>query len=385
MNRRAYSYVLSTLCVLVFGICRPEYAQQVEPVGTKSALYPLSTAISKGVVNTRMSLFSATDQKHVLDAIQNLDPGMIYAAYVGVWGTIRQQDLNSAGQLASKLRQLLPRTILGGGVNESVSLSTPAQTLMCGGQLGTKTFAPAAMIDPKQRALGDTAWLDLANPVARDYYVCVGMELIDRGYTLIGFPEHENVIAHASSKPEAVKNFVSLLETLRHYGTEKGERIYFSGDPATDDTVKEIDFYYVPSRFYHQTFAQKYQNKIARPGIGVGYSYSLSPARVQDVLAAAPRNAHVFFYVDNWDANQDDLRRFMELDRSNRRYLLTTSAQTAHRYGAYFIPPMLHCVDCIPAKVVGDKCEIRPDGKTEYDAVTCGDIPAIKEIFTTQE
>lgn len=243
MNRSAYSYVLITLCVLAFGISQPEFAQQVEPVGTKYALYPLNTAISKGVVSARMSLFSATDQKHVLDTIQKLNPGMIYATYVGVWGTIRQQDLNSAGQLASKLHQLLPQTILGGGVNESVSLSTPAQTLMCGGQLGTKTFAPAAMIDPKQRALGDTAWLDLANPVARDYYVSVGMELIDRGYTLIGFPEHENVIVHASSKPEAVRNFLSLLETLRRYGTEKGERIYFSGDPATDDTIKEIDFY----------------------------------------------------------------------------------------------------------------------------------------------
>lgn len=85
--------------------------------------------------------------------------------------------------------------------------------------------------------------------------------MIDRGFTLIGFPEHENVIGHASSKPEAIKNFVSLLDTLRHYGASKGERIYFSGDPATDDTVKEIDFYYVPSRFYHLTFAQKYQKQ----------------------------------------------------------------------------------------------------------------------------
>lgn len=364
--------------VLVLGFCRLVDAQQAEPVPPKPDLYSLNTAISKGVVSTRMSLFGATDQKHVLDTIQGLDPGMIYATYVGVWGTIRQQDLNSAEQLAGKLRQLLPHTILGGGVNESMSLSIPPQTLTCGGQLGTRTFAPAAMIDSKQHALGDTAWLDLANPAARDYYVCVGTELIDRGFTLIGFPEHENVIGHASSKPEAIKNFVSLLDTLRHYGASKGERIYFSGDPATDDTVKEIDFYYVPSRFYHLTFAQKYQNKILRPGIGIGYSYSLSSARVHDVLATAPRNAHVFFYVDNWDANQDDLRRFMELDGDNRRYLLTTSAQTAHKYGAYFIPPMLHCVDCIPKKIVGDKCEIRPDGKTEYDAVTCGDIPAIK-------
>jgi hypothetical protein len=82
--------------------------------------YSLDEAIAKGVVNARMSLFSATDQKHVLDSIAGIDSGIIYATYVGVWGTIRQQDINSAGQLAATLHQRLPRTILGGGVNESV-------------------------------------------------------------------------------------------------------------------------------------------------------------------------------------------------------------------------------------------------------------------------
>jgi len=381
MNPRRTPVIICLLACL----CALARAQETVFVPPQVNLYALDAAIAKGVVNTRVSLFNATDQKHVLDAVRGLDPGMIYATYVGVWGTIRQQDLNSAGQLAQRLRQQLPYTILGGGVNESVSVSIPAQTLTCGGELGTKTFTPAAMIDPHQRALGDTAWLDLANPLARDYYICVGMELIDRGYTLISFPEHENVLAHASSKPEAVRNFVSLLQTLRQYGAGKGKAIYFSGDPATDATVKEIDFYYVPARFYHLTFAQKYQNRIPRPGIGVGYSYSLSAERVRDVLATAPRNAHVFFYVDNWDAKQDDLRRFMELDSNNRRYLLTTSAQIAHKYGAYFILPMLHCVDCIPAEVVGDKCEIRADGKTEYDAVTCGDIATIKQALEMQK
>lgn len=372
------------LFLLLSGVNVLAMAQDTMPAPAQMRPYSLDAAITKGVVNARMSLFSVTDQKHVFDTIAGLDPGMIYVTYVGVWGTIRQQDLNSAGRIADKLQQLMPHTILGGGVNESVSLSIPPQTLNCGGQLGTKTFSPRAMIDPRQRALGDTSWLDLANPTARDYYLCVGTELIDRGYTLIGFPEHENLIAHASSKTEAIENFVSLLQVLRKYGAEKGRVIYFSGDPATDATVKQIDFYYVPARFYHLTFAQKYQNKVLRPGVGVGYSYSLSPARVHDVLATAPKHARVFFYVDNWDAKQDDLRRFMELDSDNRRYLLITSAQTARQNGAYFIPPMLHCVDCIPAAAVGDKCEIRADGKTEYDAVACGDIPTIKRVLAEQ-
>ena len=373
------------LALLWIALVLPGASTFAQPASSPtSAQYSINAAIAKGVINARMSLFNATDQKHVLDSIQELDPGIIYATYVGVWGTIRQQDLNTAGQLATALRQKLPRTIFGGGVNESMSLSIAPQTLACGGGLGTRTFDPNEMVIRGGNKLGDTAWLDMAKPIARDYYLCVGTMLIDRGYTLIGFPEHENVIAHASSKPEAQRNFVDLLQRLRHYGLEKGQTVYFSGDPATDATVNEIDFYYVPARFYHLTFAQKYQNRIARPGIGVGYSYSLSPAHVRDVMAAAPPRAHVFFYIDNWDSSQDDLRRFMELDANNRRYLLTNSAQTAHKGGAYFILPLLHCVDCIPAKVTGDTCEIRPDGKSEYDAVTCGDIPTIKQALAAQ-
>jgi hypothetical protein len=59
--------------------------------------------------------------------------------------------------------------------------------------------------------------------------------------------------------PANFKFLVYVMDELRRYGTEKGERIYFSGDPATDDTAKEIDFLYVPSRFFHTSFAQKYQ------------------------------------------------------------------------------------------------------------------------------
>ena len=347
-------------------------------------LYTVDEAIAKGVVNARISIFNPADEQHALAAITEIDPGLIFGTYVGVWGTIRQQDLNAAGRLAQELRQRLPRAILGGGVNESMSLSIEPQTLACGGTLGARSFVPKDMVVRGHNELGGTAWLDLANKAARDYYLCVGTMLIDRGYTLIGFPEHENVIDHASSKSQAVENFVDILKTLRQYGANKGEKIYFSGDPSTDGTASFIDFLYVPSRFYHTTFAQKYQNRISRPGIGIGYSYSLSSLRVRDVLAVAPQKQRVFFYVDNWDPKQDDLRRFMELDGDNRRYLLETSAQTARKNGAYFILNLLHCVNCIAPKIVGDRCEIRADGKTEYDAVTCGDVAAIKSAIKLQ-
>jgi hypothetical protein len=365
-------------------VLTPASGESDQANGPQPPLYTVDNAISKGVVNARMSLFNATDQKHVLDSIGDIDPGIIYVAYVGVWGEIRQQDLDLAGHLAAKLRQRLPHAILGGGINESISLSNPPQSLACGGSLGTRRFVPADMIDPKQKPLGNTAWLDLANPTARDYYLCVGTMLIDRGYTLIDFEEHENVIAHSSSTTHAIKNYVDIMQSLRRYGQSKGLKIYFSGDPANDETGNELDFAYVPSRFYHTTFAQKYQNKIARPGIGAGYSYSLSAARVRDVLAATPRHTRVFFYVDNWDPKQDDLRRFMELDAANRRFLIETSARTAEANGAYFIPSLLHCVGCIPPEVVGDRNEIRPDGKTEYDAVSCGDLPVIKKALELQ-
>jgi hypothetical protein len=75
----------------------------------------------------------------------------------------------------------------------------------------------------------------------------------------------------------------------------------------------------------------------------------------------------------------------MELDADNRRYLIAASSQTAHKYGAYFIPNLLHCVDCIPAAVVGDRCEIRVDGKAEYDAVACGDLPTVRRALELQK
>ena len=75
----------------------------------------------------------------------------------------------------------------------------------------------------------------------------------------------------------------------------------------------------------------------------------------------------------------------MELDGANRRYLLETSAATAHRLGAYFIPNLLHCIGCVPTEVVGDPCEIPPGrSKSEYDAVACGDLPTIRTMLEIQ-
>jgi hypothetical protein len=58
---------------------------------------------------------------------------------------------------------------------------------------------------------------------------------------------------------------------------------------------------------------------ITKNGIGVGYSYALSSQIVRDSRANAPGKVRVFFYVDNWDPTQDDLRRFMELDTESAK------------------------------------------------------------------
>jgi hypothetical protein len=91
------------------------------------------------------------------------------------------------------------------------------------------------------------------------------------------------------------------------------------------------------------------------------------------------------FYVDNWDPEQDDLRRLMELGSANRRTLIVRSAENAAAGGAYFIPALYHCEGCGPkAEVIGDPCEILPNGKTQYDAYVCGDWPTIRQALVIE-
>jgi hypothetical protein len=91
------------------------------------------------------------------------------------------------------------------------------------------------------------------------------------------------------------------------------------------------------------------------------------------------------FYIDNWDPEQDDLRRLMELRSANRRTLIVKSAENAVAGGAYFIPTVYHCEGCGPrADVVGDPCEVLPNGKTQYDAFVCGDWSTIRKALAIE-
>lgn len=141
----------------------------------------------------------------------------------------------------------------------------------------------------------------------------------------------------------------------------------------------------LPSRFFHTSaFSSKYQNKIARSGIGVGYSYALSPFIVKETVAAVPAGTRVFFDVDHWDSSQDDLRRFMELDAENRRFMILESMSNARKGSASFEPPLDTCGGCTPRSVVVDVCEKPPNASpnySEYNAIRCGDITTIKQAL----
>ena len=209
---------------------------------------------------------------------------------------IRQQDIDGAGELAGTSAGGFCRARYSAReINKSVTLSMAPQTLACGGALGTRSFAPAAMTTPGQTLLGGTAWLDLASAAARDYYLCVGMMLIDRGYTLIDFEEHENVIAHASSKQAAVSNLVAVMTALRRFGASKDETIYFSGDPATDETGKEIDFVYAPSHFPHDLRAEIPEQDHSQGDRRRLFLQPLAAPRVRRPGSWLPGHAKVYF------------------------------------------------------------------------------------------
>ncbi len=145
-----------------------------------------------------------------------------------------------------------------------------------------------------------------------------------------------------------------------------------------------LDSVYIPARFYIEDFDRQYRNKVGTD-VGRRYTYVLSPLIVQDLVGAVPKSTRVFFYVDNFDPHQDDLRRMMELDGPNRRELIKRSGEVAARYGATFVPSYNHCDGCVPLNLVGDTCEVDPGSKLSvYNAHECGDLEAIRESLAFQ-
>jgi hypothetical protein len=363
---------------LVVSLATAVGALLVSPESKAQSLYSFQEALSHGVVD--LSSAAPDDEyNEILAHLRELQPGIVNRLGY-FWGGPSQQRIDHVARIASRIRQELPQTLIGGGLPEGIA---PAyhQTLKCGGTLGTREFSASDLTSGAKQQF-DSAWLDLAKPATADFYTCTGQMFIDAGFQLLHFEAPTMVLDRASSRPAAVKAYQQVAKNLTQYAAQRGKTIYFSGDSALAHIIS-ISAVYYPSRFYHVTIPKfaKFQNKVTNPGVGVGYYYSLSPAIVADARRDLPPNVAIFFYIDNWDPKQDDLRRFMELDAQNRRQLIVQSARTARAGGAYFVPSLDHCIGCVKPDAVVDKSEIRPDGRTEYDAVRSGDLSAIREAL----
>jgi hypothetical protein len=60
--RKTVSRIILVFAIAVFCLAN---GQEIVTAQASRDLYTLDAAIAKGVVNTRMSLFNATDQKHI--------------------------------------------------------------------------------------------------------------------------------------------------------------------------------------------------------------------------------------------------------------------------------------------------------------------------------
>jgi len=337
--------------------------------------YDLEEAIRHGVVDLYYNPWSKRPITPLTTHLPELDPGLINR--IGfLYGGPSMFFFNAMRDVIASVKQSLPRTLFGGGFNESL-YNHYRQTLDCGGTMGRRSFDAAAITTSKNPG-SNARYVDIATPGAQEFYICLGQILIDRGVTYLHF-EAPVLVLNAASSPEAgIEGYRRVRSELDRYAKKKGVTLYFSGDPQLAAHMP-LDGVYMPSRFFHVTVPDllKYQNRIEEPNVGVGYTYALSTALVDDTRKQTPPRTRVFFYVDNWDESQDDLRRLMELDAVNRRRLLQLSAAAAQAGGAYFIPPLVHCEGCVRPDHVGDPCEILTDGMSEYDAYACGDFATI--------
>jgi hypothetical protein len=372
VGRRSILAVAGTFCMLTTTVATAEQQSSVAP-------YDLDEAINRGVVDLYFNPWTKRSITPLVEHLGDLNVGLINRLGFQ-YGGQSMQRLKSIGDAVSAIRKISARSLIGGGFNEAI-YKNYKQSLTCGGSLGTQTFTAAELASHTE--LGSNAVLvDMGQRRVQDYCICIGQIQIDEGISYLHFEAPSLVLRASSSRSDAVEGYKRVQQTLRAYGKAKGMTIYFSGDSELAKVVK-LDGAYFPSRFYHTTIPKflRYQNRVPQPGIGVGYTYALSNTIIEDTVADTPKGTRIFFYVDNWDENQDDLRRFMELDAQNRRKLMELSARAAAKGSVYFIPPLALCEGCVKPAHVGDSCEILPGGDSEYDAFACGDFPAIQRAL----
>lgn len=320
-------------------------------------------AADRGMVDVSSDYWARQDMPVLLTELRALQPGIINQ-FAFLYGGPTSAWLAKTEQIAADFHAADPTALLGATLPEALH-SDYHLSLSCG------SFSAADMISPSKQG-GNVYWIDLSRPASEAYYRCLGDTFIDQQFKLIHFEAPSGVIAHSSNRDAAVAAYRRLAD---HFHAEKA---YLSGNIELSK-LAPLDAVYLPARFYHNLpDLLKYRNKVDRPGIGVGYSYVLSKRIIADTKSQVPPGVEVFFDVDNWDPNQDDLRRLMELDPANRRYMLEQSSAVAEAKGVHFVPPLEHCVGCVPVKDVGDHSEIRNDGRSEYRVSSTGDLATIQ-------
>jgi|ERR1700722_6300341 hypothetical protein len=342
--------------------------------GHGAELYTLDEAIDHGVVD--MASWSPPGETaELIGHLGSIAPGIVNR-FGFFWSGPTQGQLDHAGAVAADIRRILPKALFGAAWPEAVRPDYHV-SLRCGGEMGERAFTVSDLTIGRVLQ-HDAIWLDISKPETQDYYKCLGQIYLEKGFSLLHFEEAGHLVRDASSPEAAIEAYHRVFVHLSAYAKSQSLPIYFSGAHMLASAV-DLSAAYIPARFYTVTVPEdvKYQNKITRPGHGIGYSYTLSSRIVADSKQEFGPAVKLLFYVDNWDPTQDDLRRFMELDPDNRRFLISASLAAARSHGVTFVPPLSTCVGCVPVSAVSDTCEILPAGQTEYNPLRCGDLALI--------
>jgi hypothetical protein len=364
-------------------------ASASEAVALSAPLYTLDKALRLGAVDFVQDPWRHRTYAQTVNQIAALGPGAIFE--IGfLYGGVNQQFLTQTAEVAGLLRAKLPQTLLGARFPEALRLLNSGENtrvISCGPSNGTFSYdnqsIMESMIGPSYFA--GAYWIDPRKQKTKEYLVCLGKAYIDSGFTMIGFTYpfgNANALGDPGGTYDAMRD---VQAQLNRYADAKGATLIWGGDAESSMSIA-TDYAYEPMRVYDaHSYGAPYRNQISRPDVGVGYSYALSQAIITARKAATPNPAtKLIFYVDNYDPNTDDLRRFTELDSRNRRFMMLESMRQARANGVSLSLPLTHCEGCIPAVAVVDQCHLVPGvvpSIASYEAFACGDFPVISAAF----
>ena len=345
-----------------------------------SSTYNFKEAVQHGVIDFVVNPWVHPDISADIIEVGRLASGLVNRLGFE-YGGMSSKQLNFSGDAASEIHRLLPRARIGGGFPQNLKTDYRA-VLPCDSETDLRTFTRSAITGKAFDSRDDYYWVDINLAPAQEYYICIGKAQIRRQFDHLHFEESDEILANCASRAACVLAYRRVRDELQRYAQDLGIGLSWSGEPALAREMA-LDSVYVPARFYIEDFDRQYRNKVST-AVGMRHTYVLSTLIVQDVMQRVPKGTSIFFYVDNFDSRQDDLRRMMELDGPNRRELIKRSAEVAAKFGATFVPSYNHCDGCIPVSLIGDPCEANPQSKlTVYNARECGDLDTIKTSLST--